>query len=150
MCRRLFNNDSPLFFDLGLLRCRERSLRRLPHTLKESPRLLLTLDRSLQHGWLQRRAYSARKTCTYLVMQICFEPTFLTGNAVPSTQLRALTNRRMIPGAICHRSRESHDTPTFHLLRWLALRFHGPLDDAMAVLDARCLQTFANTVDCGA
>ena len=37
--------------------------------------------------------------------KMCFEPTFSTRKAVPSTQLRALDNSRRIPGAICHRSR---------------------------------------------
>ena len=36
---------------------------------------------------------------------------------------------------------------TCHLLRWPVLRRHEPLDTAAAALDARRLQTFADTSD---
>ena len=38
--------------------------------------------------------------------------------------------------------------PTYHLLRWPMLRRHVLMDAAAAALDARRLQTFANTGDC--
>ena len=43
--------------------------------------------------------------------------------------------------------RESHNSPTYHLLRWPVPRLHVLTDAAAAALDARCPQTFANTAD---
>ena len=43
---------------------------------------------------------------------------------------------------------KNKDCNTYHLLRWPVLRFHVLLDAAAAAVDARCLQTFANTGDC--
>ena len=39
------------------------------------------------------------------------------------------------------------DFDTYHLLRWPVLSLHVLLDGAAAALDARRLQTFANTGD---
>ena len=42
---------------------------------------------------------------------------------------------------------KNRDFDTYHLLRWPVLRLHVLMDAAAAALDARCLQTFANTCD---
>ena len=68
------------------------------HFDKESTTLPPDFD-PFAAAWLAPTdGFCPRKTRTYLAMQI------LPGNAVPSTQLRALTNGHRIPGAICHRS----------------------------------------------
>ena len=51
---------------------------------------------------------------------------------------------------MCQQSTKYIILPTYLLLRWPVLRRHVLMDAAAAALDARRLQTFANTGDCAA